>query len=44
MNMVEIGCIITSWKLLSSNYEDKKNIVDEPISINEAMGDLLGEY
>jgi hypothetical protein len=44
MNMVEIECIITSWKLLSSNCEDKENNVVEPISINEAMGDLLGEY
>jgi hypothetical protein len=42
--MVEIECIISNWKLLSGNCEDKDTIVVEPISINEAVEDLLGEY
>ena len=44
MNMVEIECTITSWKLLFGNCEDKENIVVESISINKSVRDLLGKY
>jgi hypothetical protein len=44
MNMVEINYIINSWDLISTSGPSEETEVAEPIGLEEAIADTLGEY
>jgi hypothetical protein len=43
MDMAEINNIMNNWKLMSCGNECKENTIAEPIDLEEAMEDSLGE-
>jgi hypothetical protein len=42
--MAEINSIIKNWELISYNNTSQENEVAEPIGIDEAVEEVLGEY
>jgi hypothetical protein len=44
VDMAEINSIIKNWELISYNNTSQENEVAEPIGIDEAVEEVLGEY
>ena len=44
MDMQEINNIIYTWEVISSTKANKENREVEPIGVDEAIDDFLGEY
>jgi hypothetical protein len=43
-DMVEIESIIKNWELMCYNCEYQENTIAEPIGIDEAVEEVMGEY
>jgi hypothetical protein len=42
--MAEIESIINTWKLMNNGGAHQENLVVEPMEVEEAVEDFLGEY